>query len=399
MLWLVQSLRQLFHKGIRFFVVQRAEASRGIGNLGNKDAVFLTPPGPLVDRQVGALASVLISVVLERIVLDDLHIDTNGLPIAGDNVHGLLLIRTPGKFGKVGRGLETVRVPRLSQQFFGSIRVIRGRLFRPFLTPAIGAVVIDGLIRNKETIAGLEDGLFVNGERQGFTDFRIERRVIPPLRRIGLAFLESHLKIKGDLHLAVGTQGLRPQGAFLGVDATLPVFGAWQVFGDGVRQDRRHIGLLAAQQRIACRAIRNLQPFHSLVLWFAPVGIITPKLLPAFEQHPVTRFVLFDFVGATADRIFDVFGVADLQEILRRPVPPEMVVMTANNGHNARVRTFRFDEQMVVATHLKCVERRFDFGRIQGTLEPFDEPHGAFQAFLEHSGIGLFAILTGRFGV
>src|SRR5262249_50696088 len=160
LLGFVQGLRQLFHQGIGFVVVQRAEAGRGIGNLGNKDAAFLTPPGPLVDRQVGALAGVLISVVLERIVLDDLYIDTNGLPIAGDNVHGLLLIRASGEFGKVGRGLETVGIPRLSQQFFGSLRVIWGRLFGPFLAPAIGTIVVDGLIRNKEPIAGLEDGLF-----------------------------------------------------------------------------------------------------------------------------------------------------------------------------------------------------------------------------------------------
>src|SRR5262249_20089493 len=146
----------------------------GISNLSNKDAVFLTPPGPLVNWQIGALASVLSSVILEWIVLDDLHGHTDGLPVAGDDVHGLLLIRTPGKFGKVGRGLETVGVSCLSQQFFGALRVIRGRLFRPFLAPAIRVVVVDRLIRDKETIASFEDGLFVNGERQGFTDFWVE---------------------------------------------------------------------------------------------------------------------------------------------------------------------------------------------------------------------------------
>ena len=135
------------------------------------------------------------------------------------------------------------------------------------------------------------------------------------------------------------------------------------------------------------------------MLWFAPVGVLTPKLLPTLQQHPVARFILFDFVGATADRVFDVVGVSDLQQILGWPVPPQMVVMTTDNRHNARVRTFRFDKQMVVATHLKCSERCLDFGSIQGTLEPFKEPHGAFQALLEHGSIGLFTVLTGRFGV
>src|SRR5262249_8218695 len=67
--------------------------------------------------------------------------------------------------------------------------------------------------------------------------------------------------------------------------------------------------------------------------------------------------------------------------------------------HNAWVRTFRFDKQVVVAADLKFCERRLDFGSIQGTFEPFNEPHGAFQALLQHGGISLFAVLTGRFGV
>src|SRR4029453_2251207 len=105
-------------------------------------------------------------------------------------------------------------------------------------------------IWNQETIAGLYDGLFIKGECQSFTDFWIERRVIPPLRRIGLAFLEGHFKIEGYLHLAFGTQGLRPQKPFLWVDASLAIFRAWPVFGDGEGPHGRHIRLLAAQQRI-----------------------------------------------------------------------------------------------------------------------------------------------------
>ena len=168
-------------------------------------------------------------------MLVDLRIHADGFPVAGNDVHGLLLIWTPGKFGKVGGGLEAIGITRLSQQFFGLLRVIRGRLFRPLLAPAIGTIVIDRLIGNQETIASLEDGLFVDGEPQGLTDFRIERRVIPPFGRIGLAFLQGHFEIEGDLHLAVGAQGLRPQGAFLRVDTALRIFGAGQVFGNGVR--------------------------------------------------------------------------------------------------------------------------------------------------------------------
>ena len=76
-----------------------------------------------------------------------------------------------------------------------------------------------------------------------------------------------------------------------------------------------------------------------------------------------------------------------------------MVVVATDDWKNARIRVFRFDKQVVVATHLKCVERPFHLRSIQGPFEPFDEPHRAFQALLQHGSVGLFAVLTDSFGM
>jgi hypothetical protein len=121
---LVEGPRQFLYQGIGPIIVDGPAPAGRRSLLGNVFAGFVTAPGHQGHRTIGPVRAVEAGVKLGGIVLDDLEVNADILPVAGNRFKRFGLPWPAGKNTEVDGGGEAIRVAGLLQQRLGAFRIV-----------------------------------------------------------------------------------------------------------------------------------------------------------------------------------------------------------------------------------------------------------------------------------
>src|SRR5262249_28895929 len=180
----------------------------------------------------------------------------------------------------------------------------------------------------------------------------------------------------------------------LRIHAPLPCLGAWQRLGNGIWDIDYHIHLFTLEHGKACGIIRHLDPLHTAMLGFLPIGRLAPKVLPTLPDNAVSSFEFLNLVRSSPERVLDVAVVPYLLEVGARTEPDEVVIGPSYSGEKRWVRRLGLDEHMGGIDDLDFLDGLFHVGQSGGPLEGRSIlPHEGFNVGLDVFGSGWSPIL------